>query len=48
LASSAISGIQNMINEISEMSLLRKNTDTKEVGDTALFLVSDLANTITG
>jgi enoyl-[acyl-carrier protein] reductase I len=48
LASSAITGIQTMINEIAEISPLRKNTDTEEVGDTALFLVSDLARGITG
>jgi enoyl-[acyl-carrier protein] reductase I len=48
LASSAISGIQTMINESGEMSPLRKNTDTEEVGDAALFLVSDLSKGITG
>jgi enoyl-[acyl-carrier protein] reductase I len=48
LASSAISGIQSMINEIAEISPLRKNTETEEVGDTALFLVSDLSRGITG
>lgn len=48
LASSAISGIQGLISEIAEISPLRKNTETDEVGDTALFLVSDLARGITG
>ncbi|MDX1919562.1 MAG: enoyl-ACP reductase [Candidatus Caenarcaniphilales bacterium] len=48
LASSAISGIGSLISEIAEISPLRKNTDTEEVGDTALFLVSDLSKGITG
>ncbi len=48
LASSAISGIQTLITEIAEVSPLRKNTETEEVGDTALFLVSDLSRGITG
>jgi enoyl-[acyl-carrier protein] reductase I len=48
LAASAISGIQTLINEIAEISPLRKNTETGEVGDTALFLVSDLSRGITG
>lgn len=48
LASSAISGIQTMIGEIADISPLRKNTETEEVGDTALFLASDLSRGITG
>ncbi len=48
LAASAISGIQTLINEIAEIAPLRKNTETEEVGDTALFLVSDLSRGITG
>ncbi|MDJ0625953.1 MAG: enoyl-ACP reductase [Candidatus Caenarcaniphilales bacterium] len=48
LASSAISGIQTMISQIADVSPLRKNTETEEVGDTALFLASDLSRGITG
>ncbi len=48
LAASAISGIQTLINEMAEISPLRKNTETEEVGDTALFLVSDLGRGVTG
>jgi enoyl-[acyl-carrier protein] reductase I len=48
LAASAISGIQSMINEIAQISPLRRNTETEEVGDTALFLVSNLSRGITG
>lgn len=48
LAASAITGIQSLITEMAEISPLRKPTETEEVGDTALFLVSDLARGITG
>ncbi|MDX1918732.1 MAG: enoyl-ACP reductase [Candidatus Caenarcaniphilales bacterium] len=48
LASSAISGISTMINQIGQVAPLRHNTEPEEVGDTALFLVSDLARGITG
>ncbi len=48
LASSAVSGIQALISEMGEVAPLRHSTDPQEVGDTALFLVSDLSRGITG
>ncbi len=37
-----------MLKEIEERAPLRKTTTQEEVGDTALFLASDLARGITG
>ena len=48
LASSAISGISGMVKLHGERAPLRKPTDTDEVGDAALFLVSPLSRGITG
>ncbi len=44
-------GVKNMgamLRHIAEKSPLRRNVDAREVGNTALFLVSDLASAITG
>jgi len=48
LASSAVSGISNMIKLHAERAPLRKQVDIEEVGDTALFLVSPLSRGISG
>ena len=48
LASSAVSGISNMIKLHAERAPLRKQVDIVEVGDTALFLVSPLSRGISG
>ena len=48
LASSAVSGISNMIKLHAERAPLRKQVDIEEVGDTALFLVSSLSRGISG
>ena len=48
LASSAVSGISNMIKLHAERAPLRKQVDIDEVGDTAMFLVSSLSRGISG
>ena len=48
LASSAVSGISNMIKLHAERAPLRKQVGIDEVGDTALFLVSPLSRGISG
>src|SRR5437870_6282063 len=48
LASSAVSGISNMIKLHTERAPLRKKVETDEVGDTALFVVSSLSRGISG
>ncbi len=48
LASSAVSGISGMVRMHAERAPLRSATETSEVGDTALFLVSPLSRGITG
>jgi enoyl-[acyl-carrier protein] reductase I len=48
LASSAVSGITGMVKMHAEKAPLRRPTETSEVGDTALFLASNLSRGITG
>ena len=48
LASRAVSGFSEMLKAQSDRAPLRRNVDGKEVGDTALFLASDLSTAITG
>ncbi|UTR04997.1 enoyl-ACP reductase FabI [Alkalihalobacillus sp. LMS6] len=48
LAAKGIGGFNDVLREIEEKAPLRKTTTQEEVGDTALFLVSDLARGITG
>lgn len=48
LAAKGIGGFNDVLKEIEEKAPLRKTTTQEEVGDTALFLVSDLARGITG
>ncbi|KMK77311.1 enoyl-ACP reductase FabI [Alkalihalobacillus pseudalcaliphilus] len=48
LAAKGIGGFNDVLKEIEERAPLRKTTTQEEVGDTALFLMSDLARGITG
>jgi len=48
LAARAIGGFTQMLQHVREKAPLRRNTDPEEVGDTALFLASDLSRGITG
>lgn len=48
LSAKAISGFNSILNEIEEKAPLHKVTTPEEVGDTALFLFSDLSRGITG
>ena len=48
LASSAIGGILEMIHNVEEKAPLRRTVTQTEVGDTAAFLLSNLASGITG
>ena len=48
LASSAISGVGDLLKKSRDLTPLGVNTDIFEVGDTVAFLVSDLARNITG
>ena len=48
LASSAVSGFDGMLKEDEERSPLRRNVTIEDVGNTAAFLLSDLAAGITG
>ncbi|MDQ0207879.1 enoyl-ACP reductase FabI [Alkalicoccobacillus murimartini] len=48
LAAKGIGGFNEILRDIEERAPLRKVTTQEEVGDTALFLVSDLARGITG
>ncbi|WP_082676379.1 enoyl-ACP reductase FabI [Shouchella shacheensis] len=48
LAAKGIGGFNDVIKEIEERAPLRKATTQGEVGDTALFLASDLSRGITG
>ena len=48
LAASGISGFGEILKIVSERSPLRRNIDVDDVSNTALFLVSNMANGITG
>jgi enoyl-[acyl-carrier protein] reductase I len=48
LASRAVSGFSEMLKAQSDRAPLRRNVEGKEVGDTAVFLASDLSTAITG
>ncbi|GAF23427.1 MULTISPECIES: enoyl-ACP reductase FabI [Shouchella] len=48
LAAKGIGGFNDVLKEIEEKAPLRKTTTQEEVGDTALFLASDLSRGITG
>jgi len=48
LAARGISGFTKMLEVVREKAPLKRNTEAAEVGDTALFLASDLARGITG
>jgi enoyl-[acyl-carrier protein] reductase I len=48
LAASGVKGISKMLEYHSTHTPLRRNTDQREVGDAALFLVSDLSRGVTG
>lgn len=48
LAAKGISDFNSILKQVEEKAPLRKTTDTAEVGDTAMFLISDLSRGITG
>ncbi len=48
LAASAVGGIDKMLDQTPKYAPLRRNVEGREVGDTALFLLSDLSSGITG
>lgn len=48
LASSAVGGIDKMLEETARHAPLRRNLEGHEVGDTAAWLVSDMATGVTG
>ena len=48
LAAKGVSDFNSILKEIEEKAPLRRNTTPEEVGDTALFLFSDLSRGITG
>jgi len=48
LASRAVAGFGEMLKAQSDRAPLKRNVEPKEVGDTALFLASDLSTGITG
>ncbi len=48
LASSAISGFKDVVGLMERRSPLRRNVEGQDVGDTAVWLVSDLAAAVTG
>lgn len=48
LAARAIPGFMEMLKAQAERAPLKRNVETKEVGDTAVFLASDLSTAITG
>jgi enoyl-[acyl-carrier protein] reductase I len=48
LAARAISGLGDMLKAHAERAPLKRNVETSEVGDAALYLASDLSTAITG
>ncbi len=48
LAARGVSGFSDMLKAQSERAPLKRNVEPREVGDTALFLASDLSSGITG
>jgi enoyl-[acyl-carrier protein] reductase I len=48
LAASGVHGISKMIEQYRTHAPLRRATDQEEVGDTAVFLVSNMSRGITG
>ena len=48
LAAKGVSDFNTILHEIEEKAPLRRTTETAEVGDTALFLMSDLSRGVTG
>src|SRR5438045_5384182 len=48
LAARGISGLGDMMKAHAERAPLKRNVEVSEVGDTALFLASDLGSGITG
>jgi enoyl-[acyl-carrier protein] reductase I len=48
LSARGVKNLGDFLRHVEERSPLRRNVEAKEVGDTALFLVSDLASGITG
>jgi enoyl-[acyl-carrier protein] reductase I len=48
LAASGIAGFRKMLNYVGERSPLRRNVSQDEVGQTALWLCSDLSSGVTG
>lgn len=48
LAASGIGGFKQMLDSCAKQNMLKRNVDAKEVGTTALFLLSDLSSAITG
>ncbi|MEX0777376.1 MAG: enoyl-ACP reductase [Phycisphaeraceae bacterium] len=48
LAASAVGGIQEMFDHQEKKSALRRNISGEEVGNTAVYLVSDLSSAVTG
>jgi enoyl-[acyl-carrier protein] reductase I len=48
LAASGVSGFGQILDVIPERAPLRRNVEAAEVGDAAVFLLSDLARGVTG
>jgi enoyl-[acyl-carrier protein] reductase I len=48
LAAAGIAGFRKMLSRVAEVAPLRRNVTLEDVGNTAAFLCSDLANGITG